>query len=70
MGTRDSFPGVKRPEHVADHSPPNSVEVKKNMDVFIHFPIRLHGVVLNWLNRGTILPFINSLYYLLHIKLK
>jgi hypothetical protein len=27
-GYRDSFPGVKRPEREADHSPPSSAEVK------------------------------------------
>jgi hypothetical protein len=29
MGTRGSFPGVKRPGGDADHSPPSSAEVKK-----------------------------------------
>jgi hypothetical protein len=29
MGTRDSFPGVKRPGREADHSPPYNAEVKK-----------------------------------------
>jgi hypothetical protein len=28
MGTRGSFPGVKRPGREADHSPPSSAEVK------------------------------------------
>jgi hypothetical protein len=28
VGTRDSFPGVKRPGREADHSPPSSAEVK------------------------------------------
>jgi hypothetical protein len=28
MGTRDSFPGVKRPRRDADHSPPSSAAVK------------------------------------------
>jgi hypothetical protein len=41
MGTWDSFPEEKRRE--ADHSPPNSAEV----DLYIHSPIRLHGIVLN-----------------------
>jgi hypothetical protein len=27
------------------------------VDLYIHSPIRLHGVVLNYLSRGTILPF-------------
>jgi hypothetical protein len=39
-------PGVKRPAHEADHSPPTSAEVKKNVDLHIHFHI-LHSVVLN-----------------------
>jgi hypothetical protein len=26
------------------------------MDLYIHFPIHLHGVVLNYLNTGTTLP--------------
>jgi hypothetical protein len=37
-------PGVKRLEREADHSPPASAEVKK---MWIHCPIRLHGVVFN-----------------------
>jgi len=28
IDTRGSFPGVKRPGHEADHSPPSSAEVK------------------------------------------
>jgi hypothetical protein len=31
----------------ADHSPPTSAEVKKTVDLYIHSPTRLHGVVLN-----------------------
>jgi len=27
-GTRDSFPGIKRPEHEAEHLPPSSIEAK------------------------------------------
>jgi hypothetical protein len=37
-------PGVKRPGSEADHSPPTSQE---NVDLYIHSPIRPHGVVLN-----------------------
>jgi hypothetical protein len=40
-------PGVKRPGREADHSPPASAEVKKNVGLHIHSPICLHGVVLN-----------------------
>jgi hypothetical protein len=39
--------GVKRQGREADHSPPTSAEVKKNVDLYIHSPIRLHGVMLN-----------------------
>jgi hypothetical protein len=39
-------PGIKRPGHEADHSPPTSAEVKKNVNLYIHSPIRLHGLVL------------------------
>jgi hypothetical protein len=38
--------GVKRPGREADHSPPASAEVKANVDLYIHSPIRLHGTVL------------------------
>jgi hypothetical protein len=57
MGTGGSFPGVKRPGREANHSPATSAEVKKNVDLYIHYPIRLHGVVLNQLSTGTTLPF-------------
>jgi hypothetical protein len=46
MGTGGPFPEVKRQGHEADHSPPTSAEVKK-MWIYIHTPIRLHGVMLN-----------------------
>jgi hypothetical protein len=39
-------PGVKWPESETDHSPPSSVVVK-TVDLYIHFPIRLHGAVFN-----------------------
>jgi hypothetical protein len=47
MGTGALSPGVKRPGLEADHSPPASAEVKENVDLYIHSPIRLHGLVLN-----------------------
>jgi hypothetical protein len=40
-------PGVKQPGREANHSPPTSAQVKKNEDLYIHSPTRLHGVVLN-----------------------
>jgi hypothetical protein len=45
MGTGGSFPGVKRQRREADHSPPACAEVKKTVDLYLHFPIHLHGVV-------------------------
>jgi hypothetical protein len=39
--------GVKRPGHEADLSPPSSAEVKECVELYLHSPIRLHGVVLS-----------------------
>jgi hypothetical protein len=50
-------PRVKRPGREADHSPQARGEVK-NVDLYIHSPIRLHGVVLNSLSTGTTLPYL------------
>jgi hypothetical protein len=38
---------VKRPGCEADHSPPSSAEVKKNVDLHIHSPICLMAQCLN-----------------------
>jgi hypothetical protein len=43
MGTRGSFPGVK----AAGVKLTTTAEVKKIVDLYIHSPIHLHGVVLN-----------------------
>jgi hypothetical protein len=40
-------PGVKVQGREADHLPPTSAEVKKNVDLYIQSPIHLHGVMLN-----------------------
>jgi hypothetical protein len=47
MGTRGSFFEEKRPGREADHTLPTSAEGKEYLDLYIHSPIRLHGVVLN-----------------------
>jgi hypothetical protein len=47
MGTGDSFPGIKWQGREADYSPPSSAEVK-NVDLYLHSPICLHGVVLKY----------------------
>jgi hypothetical protein len=44
-------PGVKRPGREADHSSQTSAKVKKMWICTSH--IRLHGVLLNYLNTGT-----------------
>jgi hypothetical protein len=38
-------PGVKRLEHEGDHSPP--VPRSRMVELYLHSPIRLNGVVLN-----------------------
>jgi hypothetical protein len=40
--------GVKRPGCEADHSPPSSAEVKGWVELYLHSPICLHGVVFSW----------------------
>jgi hypothetical protein len=40
-------PGAKRPGREADHSLPSSADINKEVDLYIHFPIRLHDVVLH-----------------------
>jgi hypothetical protein len=41
------LPLVKRQGRETNHSPQTTAEVKKNVDLYIHSPVRLHGVVLN-----------------------
>jgi hypothetical protein len=41
------FLGVKRPGREADHSPPSSAEVKEWVELYLHSPICLHGVLLS-----------------------
>jgi hypothetical protein len=37
---------IKWPENEADHSPPSSAKVKECVEIHLHSPIRLQGVVL------------------------
>jgi hypothetical protein len=55
MGTGTSFPGGKAAGREADHSPPSSAEVKEFVELYLHAPVCLHGVVLS-LSTGTTLP--------------
>jgi hypothetical protein len=47
--------GVKQPGRDADHSPPSGAEVKEGVELYLHSPIRFHGVVLSQ-STGTTLP--------------
>jgi hypothetical protein len=38
---------VKRPGREADRSPPSSAEVKECVELYLHFPVRLHDMVLS-----------------------
>jgi hypothetical protein len=44
---RALFLGVKRPGIEANHSLPSSSEVKECVELYLHSPILLHGVVLS-----------------------
>jgi hypothetical protein len=39
--------GVEQPGREADHSHPSSAKVKECVVLYLHSPIRLHGVVLS-----------------------
>jgi hypothetical protein len=52
---------VKRLGPEADHSLSASAEVKENVDLYIHSPIRLHGVVLNSFSTRTTLPILHPM---------
>jgi hypothetical protein len=52
---------VKRPRCEADHSPPSTAEVKEWVALYLHSPLRLHGVVLRS-STETTLPFIFNEY--------
>jgi hypothetical protein len=47
MGTRSLSPGVMQPGYEANHSPPSRAKVKKKVELYLHYSIRLHDVVLN-----------------------
>jgi hypothetical protein len=47
MCTESSSRGIKRLGREAGHSSPSSAEVKEWVELYLHSPIRLHGVVLS-----------------------
>jgi hypothetical protein len=58
MSTRGFFLGIKRPGREADHSPSSSAEVKECVELYLHYPIRLYGVVFNLKKNSTEATFI------------
>jgi hypothetical protein len=44
MGT-GSFPGVKRPGRGVDHPPSSSVRVKERVELYLYYPLGLHGLL-------------------------
>jgi hypothetical protein len=42
-----SFPEGKQLRCETDHSPPSSAEVKEYVELYLHSPIRFHGVVIS-----------------------
>jgi hypothetical protein len=48
-------PGVKRPGRETDYC-----RDQENVGLYIYSPVRLHGVVLNYLSTGTILPYLKK----------
>jgi hypothetical protein len=55
MGTRGYFPLVKWWGHEADHSSPSSDLVPRSrmVELYLHSPKHLHGVVLNFMDDFT-----------------
>jgi hypothetical protein len=43
MGT-GSFPGVKRPGSVVDHTPPSRAEIKERVELYLYFPLGFHDL--------------------------
>jgi hypothetical protein len=52
------FLEVKWQRDEAHHSPPSNTEVRIGRVLQLHSSIRLHGIVLNWLNAGTTLLYL------------
>jgi len=64
MDNRVSFLGVKRPGREANHSPTSSAEVEECVELYLHSPIHLHGVVLSysaWTTLPLTLPLLSNL---------
>jgi hypothetical protein len=70
MGTRGSFPGVKRPGREADHSPPSNAEVKECVELYLHSPNTpsWRGAELKR-SAGTTLPLLLHLHHIIYIFL-
>jgi hypothetical protein len=62
MGTGGSFSGRKATGALSRPLTFNKCRSQEYVDLYVHFPTRLHGVVLNQLRTGTTLPYC---YYIL-----
>jgi hypothetical protein len=62
MGTRGSFPGSKAAGAWNRPLTSSSCRGQENVNLYIHSPIRLHGVVFNYLSTETTLPFTLACY--------
>jgi hypothetical protein len=54
-----SYMRIKWPGREADHSPSPSAAVRM-VELYLHSPIRLHGLVLNYLSTGTLYLYITT----------
>jgi hypothetical protein len=67
-------PHVTVLEHLKIKFDTNWCRGKENVDLYIHSPLRLHGVVLNELSTGTTLPhqsgFLLKIYWNIRVLLK
>jgi hypothetical protein len=55
--------GIERLGRETDHSPPSSAEVKERVDLYLHFPIRHHGVVFSLKRAGATLPLLEIAFF-------
>jgi hypothetical protein len=62
MGIGGSFQGTKAAQGVKLTTYLCLVPRSRMVELYIHFPIRLHGVVLNYLSTGTTLIFTFTIF--------
>jgi hypothetical protein len=50
VGTGGCVPGVKQQEYEADHSPLSSADVLRMVELYLHSPMCLHSIVINYIH--------------------